>query len=223
MLRKKLLISWRNIFRRLLFLIIPAIAAIVIFVLPGKLIKVSQVICESQYGECPADITSELQTLGSKPISESKKEVQKILKDNLLISDYSMQYGFPDKLKVNILLKKPRYAILNKNSGKYLLVGGEGQILGTVTETSLPTVIQEGDTPNLIALELMEGVFAMYQVQSGELNDNSLTVELPTAVRVIFPLEESRDKDVLLGTLRLIYSQVTDRQIDLRFKNALLR
>ena len=51
----------------------------------------------------------------------------------------------------------------------------------------------------------------------------TLTVELPTAVRVIFPLEESRDKDVLLGTLRLIYSQVTDRQIDLRFKNALLR
>jgi hypothetical protein len=63
----------------------------------------------------------------------------------------------------------------------------------------------------------------MYQISKGEIDGNSLVVELPTAVRVIFPLDGTKDKDVLLGSLRLIYSEVTDKEIDLRFKNALLR
>jgi hypothetical protein len=191
--------------------------------LPGRLINIQDVECESQYGVCPEDIVSLVRLDTPKPLVQSKREIMNKLKGNLLISDYSIQYGFPNKLKVSILIKKPRFAILNKDTGKYLLVGADGKIVGYADETSLPTVSQSGDIPNILALELMEGVFAMYQISKGEIDGNSLVVELPTAVRVIFPLDGTKDKDVLLGSLRLIYSEVTDKEIDLRFKNALLR
>ena len=61
----------------------------------------------------------------------------------------------------------------------------------------------------------------MYQVNKGEMINSGLVVELPTRVRVILPLEGS--VEILLGSLRLIYSQVTDKEIDLRFKNPILR
>lgn len=195
--------------------------------LPSRLIKVSSVECATQYGACPSDMQFSIFNFHREAgysfsnLSKTKKEIAKILDNNLLISSYSTQYAFPDKIKVNILLKKPRFAIFDKTSSKYLLLGNDGIVLTEATETSLPTVIQEGGEPNLFALSLMEGIFAMYQVNRGEIVNNSLVVELPSGVGVIFPLEG--DKDLLLGSLRLIYSKVDDKEIDLRFDAPVLR
>jgi hypothetical protein len=68
----------------------------------------------------------------------------------------------------------------------------------------------------------------MYQVGQSSIQDGSLLVELPGQIRVIFPLEG--DSEILLGSLRLIYSKVREdgnlagySQIDLRFTNPVLR
>jgi len=207
-------------------IVIPAVIVIfvvLIFFLVPRLIKIAKIECESQYGVCPEEAQLAISNLQFTNLSEAKKQVKNSLKDNLLISDYSMQYAFPDKLKISILLKKARFAVYNKDSGEYLLVGGNGQVLGSTDSTSLPTVVQSGDTPNLLALSLMEGVFAMYQIGEGEIVSDSLVVELPSGKRVIFPLGEDKDKEVLLGSLRLIFSNVQDKEIDLRFKNPVLR
>lgn len=190
---------------------------------PGQLIKIKKIVCESQYGECPESIESALAELELSNLTKTKKLLAGNLDQNLLVSTFSVQYGFPDKLKVNILLKKPIAVILDTDSNKFYLVGNDGMILGEALESSLPTVTQKGKTPNLIAVKMMQGVNAMYQVTRGEIVNDSLVVELPTHVRVIFPLDGVRDSEVLLGSLRLIYSEVTDKEIDLRFKNALLR
>ena len=228
MRQRKLSTSWRNIFKTpdvsyLIHLrgVFYVFLFLFVFFLPGRVIKINQVECESQYGECPEDLNFKLQALNSNQITNSKKQIQNILKNDLMVSDYSIQYAFPDKLKVSILLKKAKFAILNKDTQKYLLLGNAGEVLGTSDETLLPYVIQNGETPNLFALTLMEGVFNMHQVNRGEIKGASLVVELPTRVRVIFPLEGSAE--ILLGSLRLIYSQVTDKEIDLRFKNPILR
>jgi len=220
---RKLSTFWKNIFSKLFYLAGAATILLIVFFLPPRLIKISKVECESQYGECPEEAQLAISNLQFTNLSEAKKQVKNFLKDNLLISDYSMQYTFPDKLKISILLKKARFAVYNKDSGEYLLVGGNGQVLGSTDGTSLPTVVQSGDTPNLLALSLMEGVFAMYQIGEGEMVSDSLVVELPSGKRVIFPLGEDKDKEVLLGSLRLIYSNVRDKEIDLRFKNPVLR
>ena len=74
----------------------------------------------------------------------------------------------------------------------------------------------------------------MYQINIGEIINDSLVIELDSGTKVLFPLEG--DKQILLGALRLIDSKVTtegeelsgvDGQvvetIDLRYKNPVLR
>lgn len=217
---KRLSKSWRNIFKPLFHLAGGTFLLLAVFFLPGRLIKINKVECESQYGACPENINSKLHDVVGYSTLNSK-QIKILLKNNLLVSDYSIRYAFPDKLKVNILLKKARFAVFNKETKEYLLLDKNAQLLGRTNGTLLPVVIQNGDTPNLFALALMEGIFSMYQVNRGEIFNDSLVVELPTHVRVIFPLEG--DRDILLGTLRLIYSEVTDKEIDLRFKNPILR
>ncbi|KKU09664.1 MAG: hypothetical protein UX13_C0034G0011 [Candidatus Woesebacteria bacterium GW2011_GWB1_45_5] len=211
------------------------LTASVIF-LPQFLIKV-RLICKSQYGECPPDLAPKLQTLNDKNLIQAKKKTAKILKDDPLVLDYSMQFKFPDVLEVNLLIKKPSFAFQDKNTGKIYTVDEEGKVLSEKDDTSLPLVIQEGADVNLFALKIMAGVFAMYQVRTGEIAGKqslagfagkSLVVELPGSIRVIFPLE-SADSDVMLGALRLVYARVQNdkenkySEIDLRFKNPVLR
>ena len=67
----------------------------------------------------------------------------------------------------------------------------------------------------------------MYQVNVGNIENDSLLVDITPKVRVIFPLEG--DYKVLLGGLRLIYTKITTdysgiySQIDMRYKNPVLR
>ena len=86
-----------------------------------------------------------------------------------------------------------------------------GQVLATDGATSLPEVIIDADLPHpgenvdantLSALKIINGVFEMYQVQSGESDGSSLTVDLTGPVRVIFPLGEN-DPEVLTRSLKI--------------------
>jgi hypothetical protein len=77
-------------------------------------------------------------------------------------------------------------------------------------------------------------MFSSYQVREGIIEDESLVIELSQGPRVIFPLEG--EKEVLLGSLRLVLSKLNnDAQdskienvsgasiIDLRFKNPVIK
>jgi hypothetical protein len=69
----------------------------------------------------------------------------------------------------------------------------------------------------------------MYQVGLSEMQNGTLLVELPGQIRVILPLEDA-DSQLLLGSLRLIYSTIQSGEnknlydeIDMRYKNPVLR
>lgn len=189
--------------------------------MPGRLIKVKEFECQSQDGPCPEEIQLAISGLKFTNINRTKKEVAGLMAKTRLVSDYSLQYLFPNKIKINILLKKARFAVFNKDTGNYLLFDSKGRFLGETEKTSVPTVVQSGSTPNLFALFIVEGVSKISQVNKGEIVNSSLVIELPSGKRVIFPLEG--DKDLLLGSFRLIYSEITNKEIDLRFKNPVLR
>lgn len=202
--------------------------------------------CESQYGDCPRELEDGIKNLsrraGSGSARESgnlyqtKQKVSKYLKNNIQVSDYSTQFKFPNFLKVDILIKKPAYMIKN-NEGKSILVDREGLVLSSGNSVSIiPTLTISENLKNigekinnnqLFALKLIEGVYEMYQVNIGNIIDNSLTVELTSGIKVIFPIDG--DTQVLLGSLRLVYAKIesnvtgTYSQIDLRFKSPVLR
>ena len=184
--------------------------------------------CKSQFGECPDEVNFKLKPLNSRTLFYVKKNTSKILKADALVSSFSTQYKFPDILEINLIVKKPLFAIKDILTGRIFLIDKDGNILTEAGTTSLPIIVQEGREPNLIALNLILGVYQMYQVLYGTIANDALVVDMPVGLRVIFPLYG--DPEVLLGSLRLIYSKIetSDQEekfseIDLRFKNPVLR
>lgn len=207
------------------------------FFLTGRLIKVN-IRCSSQFGKCPESIEAPLASRNNKSYTEVKNEIKKILEEELLVSEYSVQYKLPRTLDIRVIIKKPGYVIYGKTDNASALVDSDGLVLDVSENQSLPGIIVESKVPEigekitseyLNALEIMAGVYRMYGVRTGEVAEKSLNVELPGPIGVIFPVEDG-EVEVLLGSLRLVYTKAQDEaaprkysQIDLRFKNPVLR
>lgn len=192
--------------------------------------------CRSQYGECPAELTSKFNPNKTSLIS-AKKNAKKVLSTNPLVVNYRTQFRLPGILLIDVVIKKPVFAIRGAESAQVALVDKDGRVLSIVTETALPTIIGTSENlkvginvsaQDLFALQLIQGVYEMYQVASGFYQDGSLVVELPSQIRVLLPV--SGERDLILGTLRLVYSKIVSEgqggkytEIDLRFKNPVIR
>lgn len=214
------------------------------FIVPKKLI-IKEVVCQSQFGPCNASILGTIEKIGDQEKSyyDAKREIQGILSNNILISDYSFHFQFPAKIEINVIERKPRYALKAKGTDSYALVDEEGYIIYFQDLTGLPYLIVNDSPPNVgeaisgetfFALEVLYGVFSAYQVREGKIEDESLVIELSQGPKVIFPLEG--EKEVLLGSLRLVLSKLNNesedskienvsgaRIIDLRFKNPVIK
>lgn len=193
--------------------------------------------CKSQMDLCPKEVETKLSTLNNKSLFSARREVSKILVDNYLISNFSMQLKLPNILLVNVIVKQPRYSVFGKSENNYLLMDSNGYILSVSDRSNLPILIKENlnqkpgeriSENDLFALKLIEGINQMYQVSSGTIQNDTLVVDMPLGIRVILPLS-GYDTQVLLGSLRLIYTKATTdyigvySQIDMRFKNPVLR
>lgn len=200
------------------------------------LIKV-KIDCKSQYGDCPQQILDQLSTFEGKNLFYAKRGITKILKAEFLVSDYSLQFKIPNILHAELLVKKPVIAFKDVKSGSLVLVDAEGKVLSNGVDSALPVIsVDEGlakvgqniGNVNLFALKLASGIYQMYQVRDFSIQEGNLLVELPGQIRVILPLEG--DSQILLGSLRLIYSKIQNEgnigkysQVDLRFTNPVLR
>lgn len=192
--------------------------------------------CESQFGKCSDETVQDLKSLNGKNLFIARKKANSILKDNFLISDFSIHFNLPNILKVNLILKKPSFALKDSASGNFYLIDESGMVVAITEGAALPTVIspsgfksvgEKVDEDILFALNIISGMNDMYQVNVGNIENDSLLVDITPKVRVIFPLEG--DYKVLLGGLRLIYTKITTdysgiySQIDMRYKNPVLR
>jgi hypothetical protein len=192
--------------------------------------------CRSQVGNCPDEMNIKLKSINSNYLFMAGMQASKILKDSFLVSNFSSQFKLPNILLINLVIKRPEYSILDKSQNKYFMIDHDGRIISLSESSNMPTIlidqlsVRVGDiipVNNLFALQIMAGVYQMYQVKSGMIQNDTLVVDIPPGVRVIFPLEG--DSQVLLGGLRLIYTKVvTDyngkySQIDMRYKNPVLR
>lgn len=224
-----------NIFKALSILLI-IIFVILIPTIIKKLIKIEKIECESQYGKCDEVIANSLQLTGN--YRDTKKTIKQRLEKDILVNSYLIQYQIPNKLKIDINLKKPRYAIFN--GSKYFLIDKDGLIIEESSEANLPTLNKENvnliigekiEEKDKFALSIISGLAYLYSINSGNIINNELRIVNNEGIIIRFPLEG--DKDVLLGSLRLIFSRLNDetkgiriedtKEIDLRFKNPVLR
>lgn len=217
-----------SIFLRNMYKVVLIIVLILVLIFAPQFIIRVKTECKSQYGDCPKELGDGVRKSEVGSLYQTRKNIKKYLKNNNSVSNYSTQFKLPNTLVVNLLIKKPIFAIKDNLTNRIFLLDKDGNILSEEKTTLLPTVIQEGQKPNLNALRLMLGVYLMYQTTTGDLQNDSLTVELTPQLKVIFPVEG--ENDVLLGSLRLIYEKIQSdpksamyKEIDLRFKNPVLR
>lgn len=223
-------------YKKLLLVLFLAAFLGVLFILPSRLIKIAKIECESQYGDCPKETVANLEKESGKNLHDAKIGVSRSLKDNLLISDYNTQLQLPNTLKVDLVIKKASFALKQKDTDNFTLIDKDGTVVLIVNSSQLPTVeIPSGlknvgekvEDVDLFSLKLIKGVSAMYQVNLGRVVNDTLVVELPQHLNVIFPLEG--DTEVLLGALRAVVTKIdqdTSRsfhELDLRFRNPVLR
>lgn len=221
--------------KKIIITLIVILFSCLLLVMPF-LIKVN-IDCRSQYGTCPKEVTDKINLFNGKSLFTARNSVSKILKSDFLVSGFSLQFRIPNILQTEVLVKKPVIAFKDNGSDYMILVDTEGKVLSEASDSALPTITgitslsgvgQKVSDKDIFALNLANGVYQMYQVRDFTVQDDSLLVELPGQIRVIFPLDG--DSQILLGSLRLIYSKIQNEgnpekysQIDLRFKNPVLR
>lgn len=214
------------------------------FILVPKALTINKVTCVSQFGPCNQNIEEVIGKAEKKKLIEATGELKSQLSTSSLVSDYSIQFKFPDKLEVRILERKPSYVLLSSRIDTVALIDSEGQVTAITKDSSLrlPSVTIDGPLPNvgnlveekvLFALSIVYGISSVHPPRTGLIEDDKLLIEFTPSLTVIFPLEG--DKEVLIGSLEAILSRLNaDSEgfridetpisvIDLRFKNPVLR
>jgi len=201
------------------------------FLVLPRLIKVKKIECYNQYGLCSNEFLTKVNPVLNGSFDTAKKKITEEFKNTKLIDNYSFKFKLPATLRVDLVLKKPKYALHNKSTNEVAVLDGKGLVLEKVENTNLPYVVTDDNLPNVgeileskktFALEIIYGIYYLYQVKSGEIVSNSLEVKIPEVGKIIFPLEGERD--ILLGSMKLILSRAGKfKEIDLRYKNPVIR
>ena len=224
-----------------IFILVPVFLVFAVIYLIPRLIKVKKIDCKSQFGPCSQTFLEKALSYEGKALKEAKAGLSGYFKSSPFIKEYSFTYKLPDRLVVNIIEAKARYALGNKTASVYCPIDKDGVCLRIETTTNLPLVEIEGNPPNvgdkidsgqLFALELIYSLFSNHGVKEGKIVEGRFEVEVE-GYTVVFSLQG--DKAVLLGSLELILSRLkseskdskidytTVSKIDLRFKNPVLQ
>lgn len=220
-----------------------------IYLLPKKII-INNFTCESQFGPCDPKKEEQIRQNTGKNLADAKKSIGELLKSEPLVSDFETHYKVPDKLEVNILLRKPYFGITFNNSEAIALVDTEGYVVAYKDETTLP-ILEANDAPpqvgekvsdrKLFALELLGDMYTYYQIKNGHEQEDSVKFAIEGGKDVIFPLEG--DRQLLIASLAVILTRLNADDsstriengeglkatclqgctIDLRFKNPVIR
>lgn len=195
-----------------------------------RIIIIKKINCSNQYGPCDQNLVFFLEAVLGKNLAEAKKILKLKLSDGLLIKDYSFRYRIPNTLEVYCLTKKPKTTLWNEQNKQGVILDEQGLVLAKVDETNLPKLISTGNLPNpgekinqktLFALDLVSDLYYFYQIKEGFLFSDYLEITFSDNKKALFPL--SGDRQLLLGSLKLVLEADKVSLIDLRFKNPILR
>ncbi len=208
-----------------------------------KVIKISQIVCATQFGPCSEEIANKLSAIEGKDLPQTKSEVDNYLDNLSFVSKHNSRFLLPSTLKVDLLVKKAQYS-LQSGYGQLALVDKDGYVLSyneasllpsLETSSTPPSVGSKVDDKELFSLKLLGYLNRLYGVNKGQIQGESLNVILNQGPKVILPLYG--DDKVLVGGLVLIMNQLNNDAfdskmkidcganctVDLRFKNPVIK
>lgn len=229
---------------KIAFILISAafIPFLIIFLL--NFVRVSEVVCENQYGKCSEILSGELEKTKGTSILSARKNILKIISDSFLVKNYSLSYKLPAKYVVHLVERKPTFALESEISEKVAMVDDEGKVLSFSNGTILPKILVNEELPNpgesvtdeeLFSLKLVSQIYSIFKVDKSVIDKQNLTVFFSDGNQAIFPSEG--DKKILLGSLIIILNKIKDDNgdfnvilegtgniaVDLRYENPVIR
>ena len=228
-------------FKKLFWALIP-LTIIALSYKSLDLIKIKSIVCKSQFGDCNQQIRQTLKIDSAQNLRQTKKLLGTELENSIQVSEYRLQYKFPNSIAINIIEARPKYALRNSDLAVSYLIDSDGRVLAIKDESNLPTVYSENklfDVGNIIddktrfALNLAYDVNYLQEIKIMNLEDDRLIVELDSAPKIIFPLEG--EIPLLIGKMNLILAELKREnemrlaenrkfnEIDLRYNNPVLR
>lgn len=220
-------------------LIILGVFAFIFF--SGRIV-IKNITCKSQYSYCGGYLDGKLSGVGGGNYRIIKRELKRLLDSEGIVQKYNILYRPPDGILVNVVIRKGIVAL--KTGSEYYVIDRNGFIISKVKSTNLVYFSADGvkynvgdriDDRLLFYSLLVVGTNKMFPMEKAFVDERGdLEIKLRGSLLVLFPKEG--DRDVLLGSLRLIINQLNkDSQnlriekdmnsmiLDLRYKNPVIK
>jgi hypothetical protein len=209
----------------LLILAAASLVAAPIYFVPRNIV-INSFTCDNQFGPCSDTMVQKIDENKGKSLLSARKNVEDFLASEPLISDYSTHYKIPDKLEINVLLRKPYFGISFNNSEATALIDEEGYVLAFREDSSLP-VLEALEAPpqvgekvaerRLFALKLLGDMYDYYQIKIAKEQVNGVVFEMEGSKMVIFPYEG--DRQILIASLAVILTRLNAGDSSTRIEN----
>ena len=225
--------------KRIILPILSLFLLILLVIFIPRAIKIKKISCESQFGPCSEIITKGIAKNENNNLFLAQKGISAFLKKEVKVSEFTIRYEIPDKLKVYVIEEKAFVALGRQGQEKYALINQSGTITSLESKTLLPTINlndnsdfefkigQKVPDQVLFTATIAYEVFRQYQTRLTILNSDSIETSIK-GTKVLFPREG--DIDELLGGMNLILSRLNNEnisfrmgEVDLRYKNPVVR
>lgn len=202
-------------------------------------IKVRSVTCTTQdKNVCPNQTNTALSLLKGSRLLGAEKRARAILSSKAEVKDFKIQTSILGDISVSITLREASIALKPDSSDTYTLYTKDGIVVREDKNTTLPFITLKEQIPSEsvpFVVQLGFELTTMLPTKELVIEGSSLKVVLRDDRMLYYPL--SGDLDLLLGSTIATFSQLnlsdgkliidrkatTIREIDLRFKNPVLR
>ena len=228
--------------KQIIIFFILVILLIFSFVFFSKRVVIKDISCKSQYSYCGDYLDKKISEIGENNYWITKKNLKKLLDSEGVVQRYNILYRPLNGILVNIVMRKGVAAV--KTGSMCYVFGKNGFILSKVKNTDLVYFFVDGvkynvgekiDDKLLFYSKLVIGTNKMFPIEKAFVDESGyLEIKLRNGSLVLFPKEG--DRDVLLGSLRLVINQLNKNSqnlriekdmntiiLDLRYKNPVIK
>jgi hypothetical protein len=203
--------------------------------------RINSIACVSQFTKCNSDILSSIDKIKKEDVFTTRKNINRVLKDNPLVKIYSLQLKINGKYIIHIEERIPKYCIKGAENNYYS--DSDGLIIkidkdGTIKCVEENNVIYHlGNKLNqkdFFILKVFFNIRNIVGLENAYIGNDNLIVEYKGKIKLIFPMEG--DPKSLAGKAYYTASQfdkieeyiigmgnILVSEVDFRFINPIVR
>lgn len=222
--------------KKIVRLILPVGATVLLFGLGSRVFTARQIECYSQFGTCPVEIVQSVGWLNQRslvsplPLSKVRSQLQSFPE----VYSVSLHRRLPSTVVVSVALRRPLGAVGTSVLGAQATADEEGYVFKSSSNASLPLLITENEpaTNQKLAERQISALKVLNEISPlasdrivGTLSGTTLTIQFSPDTQVLVDI--NRPQSQWYSSLQLILNRSRimakmPRKIDLRFNNSVI-